>query len=212
MLKGRTCLSLALAIVAAACFERSSLLTNVIEPPIPDTTATGSAIHIVEHSPTAPPLTTYDTSFWVKRGTETNLAVPYQPAPGQTAGQAFLYFHVPKDGLIADAAGQRVSKGDSVQLTLSIDSTAFSVDFGPSGVQFSTKYAARLTMCYENMDPDLNADGVVDATDQALQQQLSVWYQAMEGGAWSQLPTSYDPANPCVSAPLHHFSQYSVSW
>ena len=209
MLKGRTCLSLALAIVAAACFERSTLPTAVIEPPV---SVEPEEIHILQQSPNAPPLTTYDTSFWVKKGKDAKLAVSYHPAPGQTAGQAFLYFYLPKEGLIAGAAGQRLSKGDSVQLTLSIDSTAFSVDFGPSGVQFSTKYAARLTMCYENMDPDLNADGVVDAADEALQQQLGVWYQAMEGSPWSQLPTSYDPANPCLSAPLHHFSQYSVSW
>jgi len=168
-------------------------------------------VHILQQGPTAPALETYQVSFWVTKGKAATLVVNYQGSPGKVP-DPFLVFGVPKDGLIAGPNDPHMAKGDSILLTVSIDPTRFLADFGPSGMKFSAKSPAILTMCYEHMDPDLNGDGVVDDTDKALQQQISFWTQSMKEGDWFKLPTKYDPANPCVSAQIFHFSQYAVSW
>jgi len=200
----------ALALLAPGCGDETGPLPTALQPAY--STMAGDPIHILQQSPGAPPLQTYQTSFTVRKGQAFTLAVDYEPAAGETVGKPFLRFDLPRDGLIAGAGGAHLDRGDSVVMTLSIDSLGFSVDFGPSGVKFSAKSPARLTICYQNMDPDLNRDGVVDATDQALQQQISFWYQSMKAGSWFKLPTKYDSANPCISTPLYHFSQYAVSW
>ncbi|HEV8399268.1 MAG TPA: hypothetical protein VGQ18_05440 [Gemmatimonadales bacterium] len=171
-----------------------------------------AGVHILQQAPTAPPLETYTTAFWVTKGKAATLVVNYQSPDGQSVPDPFLVFSVPKDGLIAGADDPHMAKGDSILLTLSIDPNGFLAHFGPSGVKFSAKAPAVLTMCYEYMDPDLNGDGIVDDTDKALQQQLSFWTQSMKAGDWFKLPTKYDPANPCVSAQIFHFSEYAVSW
>ena len=207
----RLAFAVALAAVAFGCTDQPGPLSSV-PAPVYALVQDDTAIHILQQSPAAPPLQTYHASFTVYKGQAFTLTVDYQPAPGETAGKPFLRFYLPKDGLIAGGGGAHLGRGDAVEMTLGIDSLGFSVDFGPSGVKFSAKSPAQLTMCYQNMDPDLNGDGVVDATDQALQQQLSFWYQSMKEGDWFKLETKYDPANPCITAPLHHFSQYAVSW
>jgi len=191
---------------AAAPRSDSSALSEVVASP-----DSPGPVHILQQAPTAPPLQVYETSFWVTKGKAATLVVNYQAPDGQVPDR-FLQFTVPKDGLIAGAYDPHMSKGDSILLTLSIDPTGFLAHFGPSGVKFSAKSPAILTMCYEHMDPDLNGDGIVDETDEALQQQISFWTQSMKAGDWFKLPTKYDPSNPCVSAKIYHFSQYAVSW
>jgi hypothetical protein len=203
--------SLAAVFLVAACADQTGPAPGHVAAPQFETVAPDT-LHIIRQAPTAPALETYQTSFWVQKGKATIVVIEYQSPDGQKAGDPFLTFGLPKDGLISGADGRPIARGDSILLTLDIDPVAFSADFGPSGVKFSAKSPASLTMCYEHMDPDLNRDGVVDSTDAALQQQLSFWTQSMKAGAWFKLPTKYDPANPCVSAQIFHFSQYAVSW
>lgn len=168
-----------------------------------------TGIHILQQSATAPPLETYQVSFWAYVGKASTVTVNYERAAGQSVGQPFLRFDIPKHGLVARTGGAPLNRGDSVSVTLTIDLVSFSVDFRPSGVLFSTKFPANLAVCYENANPDLNGDGVVDATDQMLRQQLALWYQAHP---WSRLPSRNDTKQLCVSTALYHFSEYAVSW
>jgi hypothetical protein len=103
---------------------------------------------------------------------ESTVAVDYRPAAGQSVGQPFLRFRIPKFGLKTGPDGARLYGADSVFITMTIDSVKLSVDFQPSGVTFSEVFAAGLIIWYANANPDLNCDGVVDSTDQALAQQL----------------------------------------
>jgi hypothetical protein len=83
------------------------------------------------------------------------------------------------------------------------------VHFEPSGVQFSTQFPPELAIWYQNADPDLNGDGVVDRTDEVCRQQLGIWYR---GRQWSELATLNDLKQQYVVTQLYHFSQYAVSW
>ena len=209
----------AMLVVLAGC-------RDIAAPPSPPVSArpqldwTGDAasqvssppeVHILRQAPGAPLLETYQTSFWAYDGEASGVTVNYQPAPGQLVGQPFLRFDIPKNALAAGAGGERTSRGDSVLVTVIIDLVTFTVDFQPSGVLFSNGIPARLTIWYENADPDLNGDGVVDSVDQMLQQQIALWYHdgAMH---WVPLASANDPTVPSVSTVLYHFSEYAPSW
>lgn len=58
----------------------------------------------------------------------------------------------------------------------------------------------------------LTCDGIVDATDQALKDQLAIWYRGSKAGAWKQVLSKNDTSQEVVAAALYHFSQYAVCW
>src|SRR2546428_107976 len=99
-------------------------------------------------------------------------AHPYQLAAGEWVGQPFLELSIPKNGLLAGAGGESLKGGDSVLVTLTIDSVNFSVDFQPSGVVFSTGNPATLVLWYENANPDLNGDGALTGANEDLTYEL----------------------------------------
>ena len=209
----RYVMPLTLVLVVAGCTDQTgpspaavpAPLAAVVPMPPPGT-------HILRQSVTAPRLQTYQVSFWAKRGTQTTVFVNYRRRPGQWLPDPFLRFRIPINGLVAGAGGVPLARGDSVRITLTIDTVLFNVDFQPSGVLFSTSSPAQLGIWYQDADPDLNGDGVVDAIDETLKQQLAIWYKGTRTDAWRQLWSRNDTTQELVTAALYHFSQYAVSW
>jgi hypothetical protein len=95
---------------------------------------------------------------------------------------------------------------------LTVDPETFSVTFEPSGVVFSKRHPATLAIWYGNANPDLNGDGVVDATDQALAEQLALWVRHAEPAPWLKLLSATEAGQQWVWTALYHFSEYAVSW
>jgi hypothetical protein len=204
----RYSIALALALVAAGCLDQTAPSPTGVQAPLADVVSpTGT--HILRQSATAPRLATYRVSFWAKRGTQRTIGVNYRRAPGQWLPDPFLRFKIPINGLVAGAGGVPVARGDSVLITMTIDTVLLKVDFEPSGLVFSTSSPAQLAISYKNANPDLNEDGVVDATDQTLEDQLAFWYH---GKVWLKQWSKSDPADRSVSGPIYHFSQYAVAW
>ena len=168
--------------------------------------------HILQQAPAAPRLEAYQVSFWIYNGEASTITVNYQPGAGELVGQPFLRFDVPKHGLVAGAEGTLLEKDDSVAVTLTIDSLSFAVDFQPAGLLFSTHFPATLAMWYENADPDLNADGVVNAVDDSLKQQFTLRNLAAKTFPWLKASSENDTTKACVSTVLFHFSEYAVTW
>ena len=151
-------------------------------------------------------------SFWARKNRASTVSVNYLPGAGQSVGDAFLRFDLPGDGLLA-YRGTRFHWNDSIVVTLTIDPVDLSVDFQPSGLTFAQRSPASLTIWYGNANPDLNDDGVVDAADGALEQQLSLWYNVGERHTpWFKLSSARDTTQPFVVTTLYHFSEYAVSW
>ena len=167
-------------------------------------------VHMLRQSQTAPLLETYEASFWAVDGEASGVTVNYLPAAGEVVGQPFLRFDIPKNALATRPGGDRMHRGDSVLVTVTIDPVTFAVAFQPSGVWFSNGTPAQLTIWYENADPDYNGDGVVDDVDQLLQQQIAVWCHGRT--YWVPMNSANDPTLPSVSTALYHFSEYAVSW
>ena len=207
----RYAMPLALVLVAAGCTDQTgpspiaapAPLAVVLPPP---------GTHLLQQSPTAPRLQTYQVSFWAKRGVQRTVYVNYRRRPYQWFPDPFLRFRIPINGLVAGADGVPLDRGDSVRITLTIDTVNFNVDFQPSGVVFSNSSPAQLAIYYENANPDLNGDGVVDAADQTLREQMAIWYRASKAGAWKQVGSKNDTSEEVVTAELFHFSQYAVAW
>lgn len=171
-----------------------------------------AGIPTLRESPSAPPLETYQVSFVVSRAHGSSVTVNYLPVAGQTVGDPFLRFSIPRRGLVAGAGGVPLAMNDAITVTLTIDPVNFAVDFEPSGVVFSSKMPATLTLWYEHADPDCNGDGVVNSADYALQQGLSFYYKLAGGTAWAKQVTKNDPTMPSLTTALHHFSEYAASW
>jgi len=209
----RYVMPLTLVLVAAGCTDQTgpspaavpAPLAAVVPMPPPGT-------HILRQSLAAPRLQTYQVSFWAKRGTQTTVFVNYRRRPGQWLPDPFLRFRIPINGLVAGAGGVLLARGDSVRITLTIDTVLFNVDFQPSGVLFSTSSPAQLGIWYQDANPDLNGDAVVDALDETLKEQLAIWYRGTRSDAWRQLWSKNDTTQELVTAALYHFSQYAVSW
>jgi hypothetical protein len=209
-------LPLAILLAFAGCREPTAPTAPPTAPrvlgEVESLATTDSGLHVLQQAPGAPPLETYQVSFWAYRGQASTVQVNYQPTAGDTAGRPFLRFDIPENGLRADSDGVRLQQGDSVFITLTIDSVAFSVDFQPSGVVFSKHFPASLTLWYENANPDLNGDGVVDDADQGLLQQLAVWCRPVGARSWFMLSSNNDATLPSISTALYHFSEYALSW
>ncbi len=201
-----------LALFAAACSNELGPLPIPEQDRVAPPTTDSAQIHMLRQSPSAPRLQTYRMSYWARRGTQTTVQVNYRARPGQSQGDPFLRFRIPINGLVAGANGVPLDRGDSVRITLTIDSVNFRVDFQPSGVVFSKSSPAQLAIWYQDANPDLNGDGRVDATDEALEQQLAIWTQSNRTDPWKQLSSGNDTTQKLVTAALYHFSLYAVSW
>ncbi|HYS21213.1 MAG TPA: hypothetical protein VEO73_09025 [Gemmatimonadales bacterium] len=213
MLTPRRWLPLAMALAFVGCREPTAPSNEPrVLGEVASLATVDSGLHMLQQAPGAPPLETYQVSFWAYQGQASTVVVHYQPAAGDTVGQPFLQFDIPEDGLRAGADGVRLQQGDSVYVTLTIDSVTFSVNFQPSGVEFSKHVPAGLTLWYENANPDLNGDGVVDATDQAMLLRLAVWCRPVGTRSWLRLSSNNDATLPSISTALYHFSEYAVSW
>jgi hypothetical protein len=197
-----------LALLAGGCSDQTGPSPTAVQPSFAEV-APLTGTHIIKQSATAPRLQRYQLSFWARRGTQTTVFLNYRRAPGQWFPDEFLRFKIPINGLVAGAGGVPLARGDSVLITLTIDTVLFKVDFQPAGVRFSTASPAQLAIWYKNADPDLNEDGIVDASDEALQEQLAFWYH---GKVWLKQWSKSDPTQLTVSGPIYHFSQYAVAW
>ena len=209
----RYMMPLIFGLVAAGCTDQTGPSPTAVPVPLAAVVPTPPpGTHILRQSATAPRLTTYQVSFWAKRGTQTTVFVNYRRRPSQWLPDPFLRFRIPINGLVAGAGGVPLARGDSVRITLTIDTVLFNVDFQPSGVLFSSASPAQLAIWYQDASPDLNGDGVVDAADQALKDQLAIWYRGSKAGPWKQVWSKNDTSQEVVTAALYHFSQYAVAW
>ena len=208
----RALIPVALALLAAGCSDQ--LGPDAGTPGLLAQRQQGlSPLPILQQAATAPALETYQVAFVGYVGQASLVTVRYRPAAGQTVGDAFLRFEIPKNGLVAGASGVPLRRGDSVAMTLTIDPNSFLVDFQPSGVMFAPNAPARLAIWYGNANLDLNGNGVVlDGNDRTLVNQLAIWYQLSPSASWFKQLSRNDPSQTLLGTELYHFSEYAVSW
>ncbi len=150
-------------------------------------------------------------TFWASPVRDQAIQINYLASDG--TWQPYVWFSVPKDGLAQWPDGTPVAPTDSVQITVSIDTTSLVVHFEPTGLVFNPLVPAQLTVWYAEANPDFDASGAVDATDGYIEQNLlGVWVQEFPGDPWSTVGAVQSIPGKLFVANLGHFSDYAVSW
>jgi len=149
----------------------------------------------------------YSVSFWAVRGEARSVQINYQNAIDD-ATHPFLNLTV-SDPVFVPGVGE-LAMGDSVLVTVAIDTVRLAVSLEPSGLQFGTP--SRLQIWYGGAGGDLNGDGIVDSTDTYVEHQLlGLWYR--EGNSpWAPVPVAHSLDDKSFISDLPHFSEWELCW
>jgi hypothetical protein len=201
--KRRIRCTLALLAVAAACSDGSA----------PDDVREPDDLNFLRMAEDAPPLVTNTVTFTATRGEDSEVAIEYQPLPGQDSGEDFLRFRVRDDALLARPDGTPFADGESVVITITIvDPERLVVRFEPSGLRFSPSEPAELKLDYSWTDDDVDGDGDVDARDESLERELSLWRQEAAGLPWERIGSLVIEGLEEVDAELVGFTNYVIAY
>jgi hypothetical protein len=149
----------------------------------------------------------YTVSFWAVRGQERSARFNFLDALGETS-HPFLILTITDPVALADST---FAQGDSVLVTVTIDTTKVGVTLEPAGLQFGESTGLRLW--YGGADGDLNGDGAVDETDSYIETELlGMSYREGADGEWERIPAIHLLEEKSFSVQLPHFSEYAVSW
>ncbi len=185
----RSCLRLALESWAAPC-QRTEIFAN----PAPPAQLSG----------------TLEASFWAVRGKDRVLQIDYE-YDGET--YPVLEFQVPSKALHERPDGTRFSDGDSVRIDVSLDLTRLFVSYEPSGLRFSNKHPATLSVWYSVAAGDMDGDGEADDDDAEIESTLlALWTQEFEGDSWYSVDADHQSSENLFEASIYHFTNYAVGW
>src|SRR3989442_7395127 len=194
------CGLVAVAIVVA-CSDSSGPPSNQAAP-VPN-----SQLHIVLQSSSAPPLLADSASFYAVLGQDRELRMYYQGAAPGVAGQEFLRFRVPGDGLLSRPDGSLFQPGDSILIIVKVpDPKKFLFDFQPTGLHFSPDHPAELTFEYLYSDHDFNGDGVIDTADARIKGALDIWQRQPSDTLLNRLQAANNESYQEFEATNLHFT------
>jgi hypothetical protein len=156
-------------------------------------------------------LDNYRLSFWALPSQDRSIQINYLAADGTWL--PYVTFTVPAGGLGQLPNGTPIARGDSVLITVVIDTTTLLVRFEPTGLVFNPAAPAQLVIRYTGANPDFDGNGVVDAADSYIEQQLlGIWVQEGLSDPWSGVPAQQWVQGRVFTADLSHFSGYAVSF
>lgn len=160
-----------------------------------------------------PLLATTQVSFYAVKGRASGADVWYHARPGRTDSTTFLQFRVGANSLVNRVDGSAIAPGDSVLITVIVtDQSHFVLDFQPSGLKFSASDQPTLKISFAACGDDLNYDGVVDAADDAILQNLRIWRQEAPFQNWFKVPSTVTKSTREVDAQLGGFTGYAIEF
>ena len=160
-----------------------------------------------------PALASTQVSFYAVKGKDAGTDIWYRPRAGRSDSTKFLEFRMGGASLDRRPDGSVIAQGDSVLITLTVtDPTHFIVEFQPSGLTFSASAQPTLKISFAACGDDLNYDGVVDATDAAMQSGLSVWRQEAPFQPWYKVPSTVAASAKEVNSQLSGFTGYALMY
>lgn len=170
----------------------------------------GEDLVFLRPAPGAPYLTTYDTSFVVTKGRNTDVEIGYVPEPGETEGEDCLRFRIPGDALLARPDGRIMRDGDTITIRIRVaDAGYFNFEFQPAGLRFARGKPAELRVNYQFAHPDYNADGEVDDDDEDFD--FGWWRQEMPGQPWEKIGSVRVDDLTEVRARIEGFTRYALA-
>jgi hypothetical protein len=164
-------------------------------------------------APDAPSIANPVIVFTATKGRDTVVRMIYNKGRTGRDSALFAQFRVPSQGLAYRPDGTAIAQGESVQITMTlVDATRGIIEFQPSGLRFSSKNPAVLKVSYEHANPDLNGDGVVNATDTQLRSQLHIICRESPTSQWFSIPSTNSLELNEVEAPILGFSGYAIDF
>jgi hypothetical protein len=152
----------------------------------------------------------YQAGFWARRGTSTGVEIRYHAGDG--TWQPYIRLTIPSGSLKRWPNGSRFAGGDSVFITMALDSMQLVVQLEPTGLVFDQASPAQLDVWYTGADPDLDGNGVVNAADGYIESSgLGIWMQARPDRPWSAVSSTHWLDRKLFTANLGHFSGYAGS-
>ena len=146
-------------------------------------------------------------SFWAVRGESRSVLINYASSI-DSAVHPFLMLTT-TDPQFVPGVGE-LALGDSVLVTVTVDTSKIGVRFEPTGLQFGEP--AQLKVWYNGAGGDLNGDGVVDSTDAKIEAQLlGLWYREADSDPWTKLGATQSLDEKSFSYALPHFCDYDVA-
>lgn len=156
-----------------------------------------------------PPLSLdqYVVSFWAVRGESRSVKINYSSSI-DTEPSPFLVLTT-TDPQFVPGVGE-LAVGDSVLVTVTVDTSKIGVRFEPTGLLFGAP--AQLQIFYGGAGGDLNGDGVVDSVDLRIESQLlGLWYREAQSDPWTHLSSAQSLEDKSFEYGLPHFSEYAVA-
>jgi len=156
-----------------------------------------------------PPLSLdrYEVSFWAVRGESRSVQINYSSSIDSEV-HPFLQLTT-TDPQFVPGVGE-LAVGDSVLITVSVDTAKIGVTLEPSNLRFGAP--AQLKIWYGGASGDLNGDGVADSTDLALEAKvLGLWYREADSDPWTKLGASQSLDEKSFTYALPHFCEYAVA-
>jgi hypothetical protein len=156
-----------------------------------------------------PPLSLdqYQVSFWAVRGQSRSVEINYKSSI-DTLTHPFLLLTTTDPQFVPGVGALAV--GDSVLVTVVVDTVHIGVSLEPHGLQFGAP--AELKIWYNGAGGDLNGDGVVDSTDARIEATLlGLWYRATPADPWTHLSANQSLDEKSFKYALPHFSDYEIA-
>ena len=156
-----------------------------------------------------PPLSLdqYVVSFWAVRGESRPVTINYSSSI-DNVNHPFLTLTT-TDPQFVPGVGE-LAMGDSVLITVTVDTSKIGVSLEPSGLVFGEP--ASLKINYGGAGGDLNGDGVADSTDSQIEAKLlGLWYREDQSDQWAQVGATHSVDDKSFTYALPHFCEYAVA-
>ena len=154
-------------------------------------------LDFLEWSATAPALETYEFTFDAIAGTDQEEFIYYVGS-----GERFLRFRLDSATLVRDAAGDTLLFGESVPITVTVDSTRFIVKFQPEGLVFNPDRPADLNIVYNHAD-SIYLD---------REAEIRPFRQETAGDPWEALLwTTWDTVADEIEIDVFGFTRYALA-
>ena len=156
-----------------------------------------------------PPLSLdqYQVSFWAVRGESRSVQINYSSSIDSET-HPFLHLTT-TDPQFVPGIGE-LAVGDSVLITVTVDTSKIGITLEPSGLQFGED--AQMKIWYDGAGGDLNGDGLADSTDQVVEAKLlGLWYREDDSEPWEKLGASQSLEEKSFTYALPHFCEYEIA-
>ena len=169
-------------------------------------------------SPSAGPplLSSYEVGFWAVKGQTRSIRINWLDVSRSgeflsITSQPYLSFSVPPEGLSQGPDGRVYAYGDSVRITVTIDTSAMIAHFEPSGLTFDGAHPAQLQYWYTAAGGDFDGNGLVDKEDAHIEASLlDLWTTQSTG--WIPLKAEQSLSEDWLRAHVEHFSGFAVAY